>query len=387
MKRLSSLVVVVFSLLLMAASVVNGGLSSNTLITISEHYAEIGKILKEEAGGNERQFIGYLNESAEKFLMQDFDSAKGYLNKAQSFLEELAAYLQKNQAIDIRKWQGPGTKTTELFEIYGNEWSIIWQGMSQSVKISVYRLDDLEFTLVDSFRDHQGTEHIYEGGVFCLKIESIYKWNVSVRIPPQSNQRIVKREREETKEEISEQPSETTIKQTNKQVYAMPIEGYQQAKWGMSPHEVEQIFSDKSFIELKDPDAKVKMLEEEIRRKTEASLTFAFGFEDEIANSPARISFHFFENQLYKVRIGPGLFSSLTEEVLMTALIEKYGNPTDTNDKRNPIWTDEGNHLIILDGNKIEYLDVNRMDEITKIIKMEDERKKKETMQKAKEKV
>ncbi len=385
MKRLNSLIVVGFSFLLMTVSVVNAGVSSNTLITISEHYAEIGKILKEEAGGNERQFIGYLNESAEKFLMQDFDSAKGYLNKAQSFLEELAAYLQKNQAIDIRKWQGPGTKATELFEIYGNEWSIVWQGSGQFVKISIYRLDDLEFTLVNSFHDHQGIEHIYEEGVFCLKIESIYKWNVSVRIPPQSNQGVVNREKEETKEEISEQPSETTIKQTSERVYAIPIEGYQRAKWGMSPQEVEQIFLGKSFIELKDPDPKV--VGEETIRKTEASLTFAFGFEDEIANSPARISFHFFENQLYKVRIGPGLFSSLTEEVLMTALIEKYGNPTDTNHKRNPIWTDEGNHLIILDGNKIEYLDVNRMDEITRIIKMEDERKRKEIKEKTKEKV
>jgi len=184
---------------------------------------------------------------------------------------------------------------------------------------------------------------------------------------------------------ISKQPSKTETKQTSKQVYAMPIEGYQQAKWGMSPQEVEQIFLDKSFIELRDPDPKV--LGEETRRKTEASLTYAFGFEDEIANSWIRISFHFFENQLYKVKIGPGLFCFLKEEVLMKALIEKYGNPTDRDRKGNPIWTDEGNHLIILDGNKIEYLDVNRMDEIIKLIEMEDERKKKETMEKAKEKV
>ena len=186
MKRLSSLVVMGFSFLLMAVSVVNAGVPSNTLTTILGHYAEIKKILKEQAGGNERQFIGYLNESAEKFLMEDFDSVKELLDEAQSFSEELAAYLKKNQAIDIRKWHGPGTKTTELFKIYGNEWSIIWQGMGQLVKISIYRLDDLKFTLVDSFHDHQGIEHIYEGGVFCLKIESIYKWNVSVRIPPQS---------------------------------------------------------------------------------------------------------------------------------------------------------------------------------------------------------
>ncbi len=111
-----------------------------------------------------RQFIGYLNESAEKFLMKDFDSMKEVLDEAHSFSEELATYFDLNQAIDIRKWYGPGTKTAELFKIYGNEWSIIWQGMSQPVKISVYRLDDLEFTLVDSFRDHQGIEHIYEGG-------------------------------------------------------------------------------------------------------------------------------------------------------------------------------------------------------------------------------
>lgn len=385
MKRLSSLVVVVFSFLLMTASGVNGGLSHNELTTILGHYAEIEKILKEEETPNVRQFIGYLNESAEKFLMQDFDSMKEVLDEAHSFSEELATYFDLNRAIDIRKWYGPGTKTTELFKIYGNEWSIIWQGMGQPVKISVYRLDALKFTLVDSFHDHQGIEYVYEGGVFCLKIESIYKWNVSVRIPPQSNQRIVKREKEEIKEEISEQPSETTIKQTSERVYVMPIEGYQQAKWGMSPQEVKQVFSDKSFYELRDPDPKV--LGEETRRKTEASLTYAFGFEDKITNSWIRISFHFFENQLYKVRIGPGLFSSLTEEVLMKALIEEYENPTDTDRKRNPIWTDEGNHLITLDGNQVEYLDVNRMDEIIELIEMEDERKKKETMQKAKEKV
>lgn len=385
MKRLSSLVVVVSSFLLMTASGVNGGLSHNELTTILGHYAEIEKILKEEETPNVRQFIGYLNESAEKFLMQDFDSMKQVLDEAHSFSEELATYFDLNRAIDIRKWYGPGTKTTELFKIYGNEWSIVWQGSGQFVKISIYRLDDLEFALVDSFRDHQGIEHIYEEGVFCLKIESIYKWNVSVRIPPQNNQSIVKREKEEIKQEISGQPSETTIKQTSERVYAMPIEGYQQAKWGMSPQEVKQVFSDKSFYELKDPDPKV--LGEETRRKTEANLTYAFGFEDKIANNWIRISFHFFENQLYKVRIGPGLFSSLTEEVLMKALIEKYGNPTDTDRKRNPTWVDEGNHLITLDGNQVEYLHVNRMDEIIKLIEMEDERKKKETMQKAKEKV
>ena len=148
-----------------------------------EHYAEIAKVIKESGAGDEKQFVGYLNGSAERYFMDDLDSAKDLLNKALLLLEEKAKVLRKPGTwTNIKRWKGPGTKTTELFEIYGEEWMLKWQGGGWPVKISIYKVDGSEMVLVDSFYEVQGLEHVYQGGVFCLKIASIYKWILYVDV-------------------------------------------------------------------------------------------------------------------------------------------------------------------------------------------------------------
>lgn len=170
----------------MAASMANAGISgrSNEFAVLMEHYAGIEKIIKENGAGDEKQFVAYLNGSAERYFMDDLDSAKDLLGKALLLLQEKAKFLKSKpgNSINIKRWKGPGTKTSELFEIYGDEWILKWQGSAQPVKISIYKVDGSEMTLVDTFYDHQGLEHVYQGGVFCLKIASIYKWKVYVDV-------------------------------------------------------------------------------------------------------------------------------------------------------------------------------------------------------------
>ena len=169
----------------MAAGMANAGISgsSNEFAVLMEHYAEIEKIIKENGTSNDRQFMGCLNRSAERYLMGDLDSAKDLLSKALAFLQEMDKYLRKpGTRTNVRTWWGPGTKTTELFEIYGKEWVLKWDGSAIPVKISIYKVDGSEMVLVDSFDDIRGVECIYQGGVFCLKIASIYKWTVYVDV-------------------------------------------------------------------------------------------------------------------------------------------------------------------------------------------------------------
>jgi len=168
----------------MTAGAVNATLiSSKEVAVLMKHYTEIGKIIGEHGSSNDWQFIGPLNESAEKYLMDDLDTAKDLLSEAVAFLQEMDKYLRKpGTQTNVRRWYGPGTKTTELFKIYGKEWVLKWQGPGLPIKISIYKVDGSEMILMDSFDNIEGVERIRQGGVFCLKIVGPYKWTVHVDV-------------------------------------------------------------------------------------------------------------------------------------------------------------------------------------------------------------
>lgn len=79
------------------------------------------------------------------------------------------------------------------------------------------------------------------------------------------------------------------------------IDGYQEAKWGMSPGEVKEAFPTQDFSSLK----KVRYFSDEYPRLLlTKDLVSTFSFIDTILEKSAEFRFYFYKNQLYGVELG-----------------------------------------------------------------------------------
>lgn len=101
----------------------------------------------------------------------------------QQMVEELEeATKASEKGVTARKWQGSENRTTELFKIDNNKWSIYWEGKGGSVRVFIYQVYDSKSTLIDGFSGHEGKRNINQCGVFYIEIASNYNWEVSIDV-------------------------------------------------------------------------------------------------------------------------------------------------------------------------------------------------------------
>lgn len=184
--------------------------------------------------------------------------------------------------------------------------------------------------------------------------------------------------------------SATTIKK---------IDGYQEAKWGMSPEEVKEAFPTQDFSLIK----RVSYVSSKYPANTPTeNLASTFSFFDRILEKSAEFRFYFYKNQLYKVELG--LYPLLEDNYfnLIFKTIEQKYKPTEGTSKPRPDfglgrWEDiEGNELWVVKHKKpvdlklenitIKYINDLRNEKLLeelREIEEEENRKKQEELQDA----
>jgi len=169
-----------------------------------------------------------------------------------------------------------------------------------------------------------------------------------------------------------------------KQTIEGRIEGYREAKWEMSPDEVRQVFVGKSFTELEQSHTLVPIAGRPIIVQSEEQQVIGyFSFQDMILDTEVSILFYFLKNQLYKVYITVLLsgFEQSFKNTLARLLTEKYG-PHTYSSNTELRWEDKSNHIITLDGYRVEYLDMNPINEITQLIQKKEKEREKAALEK-----
>ena len=104
------------------------------------------------------------------------------------------------------------------------------------------------------------------------------------------------------------------------------IDGYQRAKWGMSPDEVKEVFPTQSLSPLE----KIQYFSDEyLGELLTEDLVSTFSFIDIILKQHTVFEFSFHRNQLYKIELclSPSLDDSYFEW-FWEVLEEKYRQPT-----------------------------------------------------------
>ncbi len=105
--------------------------------------------------------------------------------------------------------------------------------------------------------------------------------------------------------------------------WASPIDGYEGARWGMSPEEVKSIFADRDFSPLEHYWAGVIIVPVD-------KLIYAFHHQHRLFNQVALVTFYFFTNRLFQVRLdfwGAGGYQYRFLDELLKYLTAKYGDP------------------------------------------------------------
>jgi len=104
---------------------------------------------------------------------------------------------------------------------------------------------------------------------------------------------------------------------------ASPIDGYEGALWGMSPEHVKSIFADRDFCPLEHYRAGVMIVSVD-------KLIRSFHHQHRLFNQVALITFYFFTNRLFQVRLdfwGAGGYQYRFLGELLKDLTAKHGKP------------------------------------------------------------
>ncbi len=105
--------------------------------------------------------------------------------------------------------------------------------------------------------------------------------------------------------------------------FASPIDGYEGALWGMSPEHVKSIVANGDFSPLEHYRAGVVIVSVD-------KLIRSFHHQHRLFNQVALITFYFFTNRLFQVRLdfwGAGGYQYRFLGELLKYLTDKYGNP------------------------------------------------------------
>lgn len=105
--------------------------------------------------------------------------------------------------------------------------------------------------------------------------------------------------------------------------FASPIDGYEGALWGMSPEHVKSIVANGDFSPLEHYRAGVMIVSVD-------KLIRSFHHQHRLFNQVALITFYFFTNRLFQVRLdfwGAGGYQYRFLGELLKYLTDKYGNP------------------------------------------------------------
>jgi len=105
--------------------------------------------------------------------------------------------------------------------------------------------------------------------------------------------------------------------------FASPIDGYEGALWGMSPEHVKSIVANGDFSPLEHYRAGVMIVSVD-------KLIRSFHHQHRLFNQVALITFYFFTNRLFQVRLdfwGAGGYQYHFLGELLKHLTTKYGNP------------------------------------------------------------
>ncbi len=104
---------------------------------------------------------------------------------------------------------------------------------------------------------------------------------------------------------------------------ASPIDGYEGALWEMSSEEVKSIFTDRDFSPLEHYRAGVIIVPVD-------KLIRSFHYQHRLFNQVALVTFYFFTNRLFQVRLdfwGAGGYQYRFLDELLKYLTAKYGDP------------------------------------------------------------
>jgi hypothetical protein len=130
--------------------------------------------------------------------------------------------------------------------------------------------------------------------------------------------------------------------------WTSPIDGYEGALWGMSPEQVESIFADRDFSPLEHYRADVIIVPVD-------RLIRSFHHQHRLFNQVALITFYFFTNRLFQVRLdfwGAGGYQYRFLGELMKHLTAKYGDPVKPYAKNGTLggtqWQDINSNTIQL---------------------------------------
>jgi hypothetical protein len=105
--------------------------------------------------------------------------------------------------------------------------------------------------------------------------------------------------------------------------FASPIDGYEGALWGMSPEHVKSIFADRDFSPLEHYRAGVMIVSVD-------KLIRSFHHQHRLFNQVALVTFYFFTNRLFQVRLdfwGAGGYQYRFLGELLKDLRAKHGKP------------------------------------------------------------
>jgi len=102
-----------------------------------------------------------------------------------------------------------------------------------------------------------------------------------------------------------------------------PIDGYEGTRWGMSPEQVKSIFADRDFSPLEHyrPGVIIAPVDKLIR---------SFHHQHRLFNQVVLVTFYFFTNRLFQVRLdfwGAGGYQYRFLSELLKYLTAKYGDP------------------------------------------------------------
>lgn len=130
--------------------------------------------------------------------------------------------------------------------------------------------------------------------------------------------------------------------------FASPIDGYEGARWGMSPQHVKNIFADRDFSPLEHYRAGVMIVSVD-------KLIRSFHYQHRLFNQVALVTFYFFGNPLFQVRLdfwGAGGYQYRFLDELLKDLTAKYGKPIKPYVKKGTLggaeWEDASGNTIQL---------------------------------------